>query len=196
MGMYKKDKYTRVREGDIFRDIEYIEDTFLTEDNQIGISVLMFPYVVVLSQDCDLESDMRARLNQPPLQCEGADKKAVSTDTVIESILISPAYDKNLFMAGDHLRGMNLGSMQTWKTKDTRWPILVGNRDPRYHFLPADTTLAFNDMVIDFKHYYTIPRSKLYQEYEEKFIGTLCELYRENLSQRFANYLSRIGTPI
>ena len=193
--MYKKDRADRIREGDIFRDIEFIEDTFFTDDNQIGVSVLMFPYIVILSQDCDLESDIRARMKQPPPDCEGAEKKEVSTDTVIESILVCPCYDKNLFMVGTHLEEMNLGKMQIWSADDTRWKILVGNRDPRYHFLSGDKTLAINEMVIDFKHYYTIPRLKLYEEYQQKFVGTICELYREDLSHRFSSYLSRIGTP-
>jgi hypothetical protein len=191
MEIYQKEMFSRIREGDIFHDIEYVEDTFFRGVGYLGVSFLIFPYVIVLSQDCDLESDIRARekQNQP-------NKEAVlSTDSVVESILICPAYDKDLFMAGKHLEEMNLSVMQSWKPKDTKWGILTKNKDPRYHFLTGNAELAINDMVIDFKHFYTIPRLKLYQEYEKRFVGTINPLFRELLSQRFANYLSRVGLP-
>jgi hypothetical protein len=191
MTIYSKEKYSRIREGDIFKDIEYIEDSFLIKDDLLGISYLFFPYVIVLSQDCDLASDILAREKQNQIR----QPNKPSTDAVIESILICPAYDKELFMAGKHLEEIGLGTMQSWKTSDSKWDTLLKNKDPRYHFLPKSDELAFNDMIIDFKHFYTIPRLKLYQGYKEHFVGTIGELYRELLSQRFANYLSRIGLP-
>ena len=89
---------------------------------------------------------------------------------------------------------MGLVKMQPW-SKDTRFDILIGNRDPRYHFISGSNELGTNDMIIDFKHFYTISRLNLYKDYDKHFVGTICELYRELLSQRFAGYLSRIGLP-
>ncbi len=49
-------------------------------------------------------------------------------------------------------------------------------------------------LIIDFKHYYTIPRNILYQNLDHYNVS-ITELHREQLSQRFAYYLSRVGTP-
>jgi hypothetical protein len=51
------------------------------------------------------------------------------------------------------------------------------------------------DLVIEFKQYYTIPTHILYRFYENHFVGSLKPLFRENISHRFAFYLSRIGLP-
>lgn len=51
------------------------------------------------------------------------------------------------------------------------------------------------ELVIDFKHYYTIPTEEMYEAYKENYLASVEPLYREDLSQRFANYLSRIGLP-
>ena len=44
-------------------------------------------------------------------------------------------------------------------------------------------------MIIDFKRFYTISRAKIYREYQNHYVGSIGELYRERLSQRFACFL-------
>ena len=78
---------------------------------------------------------------------------------------------------------------------NTKWNFIKNNQDPRYHFLRKDLDLQVPELVIDFKHYYTIPRDFLYEKIEHHYLGTMSELFREFLSQRFAFYLSRIGLP-
>lgn len=55
--------------------------------------------------------------------------------------------------------------------------------------------LQLPELVIDFKHYYAIPRDTLFRMYPEHYLVTINQLFRESLSQRFSNYLSRIGLP-
>ena len=46
----------RISQGDIYKDIEYIEYAF-EKDGYIHISKIIFPLVIVLTQDCDLAQD-------------------------------------------------------------------------------------------------------------------------------------------
>lgn len=50
------------------------------------------------------------------------------------------------------------------------------------------------NLVIDFKHYYTVSREKMYNNLNNYFVSSK-PLFREQLSQRFAYYLNRIGLP-
>ena len=50
----------RVCQGDIFRDIEYIEHV-TEKDGELVVSKIRFPRVIVLTQDCDLAQDYRVR---------------------------------------------------------------------------------------------------------------------------------------
>jgi len=49
--------------------------------------------------------------------------------------------------------------------------------------------------VIDFKHYFSVNVCYLMGIKKEKFICKIYELYREDISHRFASFLSRIGLP-
>ena len=70
----------------------------------------------------------------------------------------------------------------------------MNNEDPRFHFLHFEDGFKLPDMVVDFKHFYTINTDYLYQNIDKR-VCSLSELYREKLSQRYAYFLSRIGLP-
>ena len=62
MVQIKKTKRSRVVQGDVYRDIEYIE--YVAEKSGVvEVSKVVFPLVVVLTQDCDLEQDYRFRFS-------------------------------------------------------------------------------------------------------------------------------------
>lgn len=42
----------------------------------------------------------------------------------------------------------------------------------------------------------TVPRNELYKIHSDLYVLTLSELFREELSQRFTNFISRIGLPV
>jgi len=76
-----------------------------------------------------------------------------------------------------------------------RWKQILNNNHSRYHYLKEDKDKGIPELIIDFKHYYTIHIEVLYNS-EDKYLCSLDDLYKEDLSQRFASYLSRIGLPI
>ncbi|HMH70040.1 MAG TPA: hypothetical protein VK502_01450 [Candidatus Saccharimonadales bacterium] len=158
-------------------DVEY---QFITGD-KISTS---FPYIVVVSQDCDLEQDAAARVATP--------KKH---DTYLDTILICPAFIAETFRAGQHMAELGMEMEPKGKAKGTTWNYIHSNRDPRYHLLDAGDSDGMPELVVDFKRYYTIPRSHMYENYDDHFKTSVNELYRELLSQRFASFLSRVGLP-
>lgn len=176
--VYLRHERERLCQGDIFRDIEYIFDIKETGES-IEFDTRKLPYIIVLTQDCDLESDHRNHTLTPNNQ-----------DKFLQSILVSPAYLAEQLKEGTHLSDLGL-TMQ--KLNTGLWKPVKSNQNARYHFLPANTDFQIPDLVVDFKHYYTIPKERLVSN--TNYIGTLNELFRENLSHRFSHYLSRIGLP-
>lgn len=166
----------RIVQGDIYRDIPYYR--YISQDT---LEVFNFPYIVVLTQDCDLEQDFD---NRTKTQREDQDK-------CINSILICPAYLLATFRAGTHLQEANI---KMRRINSEQLSKIKSHQDTRYHYLHEDKQYQVPELVIDFKHYHTIPRESLY-EMKGQYLTTINEIFREHLSQRFANYFGRIGLP-
>lgn len=181
--MYEKHDCNRVCQGDILRDFVYVEWAY-EESGKIKISDREIPYLVVLTQDCDLEQDFTNH--------NSSSHDGLNHDKYLQSILVCPAYLAEDLKAGNHLSEMN---MKMEQINSERWSQLKKNQTSRYHFLKGQTEHQVPELVIDFKHYYTIPRPILYSKLKDSYLATLNSLFRESLSQRFAYYLSRIGLP-
>jgi hypothetical protein len=163
-----------VRQGDIIRGLEY---EFIENQEKVP-----FPYVVVLTQDCDLDQDYKARLVD-------------NHDKYIDSVLVAPAFIATELQNGSHLVILGRHTEKKGKTTGTVWNYIKTNRDPRYHLLSSDTDYSIPELVIDFKHFYTVPRELIYSAHQDKCIATIDELFREHLSTRFASFLARIALP-
>ena len=178
------EKAERIKQGDILTDVEYIEYADVI-DGVIKISKIRFPLVIVLTQDCDLTWDFDSR------------KWVTGTqDKYLFSAIVAPLYNYEHFILGDHLSELGQ-KMQTISAKliKTDNKNLRNNENPRYHFLEFDDNIPIVNSVIDFKHYFTVNITKLQEHKDKHYICTVSELFRERISQRFANYLSRIGLP-
>ena len=178
------EKAERIKQGDILTDVEYIEYADVI-DGVIKISKIRFPLVIVLTQDCDLTWDFDSR------------KRITGTqDKYLFSAIFAPLYNYEHFILGDHLSELGQ-KMQTISAKLTKTDNknLRNNENPRYHFLEFDDNIPIVNSVIDFKHYFTVNITKLQEHKDKHYICTVSELFRERISQRFANYLSRIGLP-
>lgn len=179
--IFIKHSEARICQGDIFRDFKY---SGLIAINKISIDEgeMLFPYLIVLTQDCDLELDHKNHVESKDNQ-----------DKYLISILVCPGYIAEYFREGNHLKEYHF---KMEKINSERWRKIKNNQNPRYHFLKRKRRFQIPDLVIDFKHYYTIPRDVLYKNFRDHYIGSINELFREALSQRFAYYLSRIGLPL
>jgi len=178
---YEKHDCARICQGDILRDFKF----YIVGKDYTQVKIF-FPYITILSQDCDLEHGIKI------------DKSGPNADGFLEfnqflpSVLISPGFPAEHLKAGDHLKDFQI------KPKNIAsdiWKRIKNNNDSRYHFLPSDVNNQLPDLVIDFKSYFTLPLDYLVQHYKSSYLSTINELFRENLSQRFSFYLSRIAIP-
>lgn len=172
----------RINQGDILVNVEFIESVKDYGEN-IEINKILFPYVAVLSQDCDLEQDSRTQ--------ESVASK-INEDKFLLSVLVAPLYNYEHFREGTHLRELK---RQTQRINSDYGRYVKENRDARYHFLHFPDNIDIVDSVIDFKHYFGVSVLSLVEYKKNNYICTIKELYREQVSQRFANYLARIGLP-
>jgi len=172
----------RVSQGDIYKDVEVI-DEMLEDGGIIQFSKIVFPLVIVLTQDCDLEQDDNIR----------SGKKAVKDqDKLIFSVLVAPLYNVEHVLTGDHLQQLNI-KMQIFGSS-TQETNLCNNEIPRYHYLDISTEVPVTPSVIDFKHYFSVHVDYLRGKTKD-LVCRISPLFRDDISDRFASYLARIGLP-
>lgn len=180
---YVKRTIKRIHQGDVLRDVNVIDDCKRDSSGELVFDELTLPYIVVMTQDCDLEHDFNNRI----------EVSSEKQDKFLRTVLVCPAYIATDLRKGDHLEDLKL---KMEKFNSDRWSIIKKQNNTRYHHLEQDQELQVPELVIDFKHYYAIPRDTLFYMYDEHYLVTINHLFREYLSQRFSNYLSRIGLPV
>jgi len=179
----------RVCQGDLIRNVPCVEDV-VEDGDLIEIKRIMFPLVIVLTQDCDLQQDdaLRWWTGTPPS----------SHSSQILSVLVAPAYNAAQFELGEHLSevGLKMWAVPKAKGKQTTdQRFLTQNKNPRYHYLRFGPDSGIVDSVIDFKHYFSVNVQYLKRIKPHNCAGKLSALFREDVSQRFASFLARIGLP-
>ena len=174
----------RVRQGDIFSNVPYFE-SYVEKDGQFQATIFEFPYVVVLTQDCDLEQNKSARAGQ------SAASDMIQNDKHLISIIVAPLYNSEHLFAGEHLKEIGVATQRF--NSDLRKRV-ISNQNTRYHYIAFDSSVTLPNSVVDFKHYFSVSLGWLENQMSQRTC-VIAPLYRELLSQRFANYLSRIGLP-
>lgn len=180
--MYIKVTEDRIRQGDIFRDLEF---RFVNDDGSTGS--IAFPFWVVLTQDCDLEQDYSAKKNLADPAYTG--KK--NQDKLIQTVLACPAFVADQLKEGTHMSDVSW-TMERWSSD--LWKPIKGNNNARFHMLPQNTEFSLPDLVIDFKRFFTLPREYCYSNASSR-AASVDDLFKEAISQRFAYYLSRVALP-
>jgi hypothetical protein len=177
-------KRARIAQGDIYKDVEFIEYA-IEKAGVIEISKIIFPFVIVLTQDCDLNQDYKVRWSRNTISTQ--DKKIIS-------VIVAPLYNVEHVYKGEHLSelGMTMADINKERTPGKN---LRQNKMPRYHYLDFPADIQIVSSVIDFKHYFTVNVEYLKRHKKANFICQIGPLYREAVSQRFSSYLSRIGLP-
>lgn len=180
----RTDKLSRLCQGDVLRDIECIEYAVERHGN-IEISKINFPLVVILTQDCDLAQDYTFRFAEKPKETQ---------DKYLLSVLVAPLYNVEHVYRGEQLTEIDLKMAPINRTKSPG-ENLRKNETARYHYLEFPEDIPVPNCVIDFKHYFAVNVSHLRDLKETNFVCQIPELFREDMSQRFASFLSRIGLP-
>ena len=93
---YRRRDGKRICQGDIFKDIELVLDAKIIikgKAAKVTKKIRKITYAVVMTQDCDLESDNRER-NDPSV---------TNQDKYLQTILVCPAYEEEKFVRGTHI---------------------------------------------------------------------------------------------
>lgn len=174
-----KSEESRICQGDIFRDVTIIED-FNANEESIQVTKLSFPFVICLNQDCDLNSDYRAKL-------QGKEGK----DCCLIHYIVAPLFPVN--NTGNNHWGNIFQESETLSKKQIE--RIRKNELPRFHILHFPQSDGIDiDFIIDFKHFFTVSSKYLNSNLNNR-LCSIDILYREQVSQRFGNYLTRIGLP-
>lgn len=180
----KTTRSSRIVQGDIIRNVEYVE--YISERaGQLEVSKIVFPLVVVLTQDCDLAQDYTFRWRRAA---------ATTEDKWLLSVLVAPLYNVEHIYTGVHLSELKM-KMQVIPRDATMGKLLRSNQNPRYHYLDFGPEIPIVPSVVDFKQYFSVNVTYLKKLKVSNFVCQLSSLYREDLSHRFSSFLARIGLP-
>jgi hypothetical protein len=174
-----------VSQGDILSDIEMIE-WVERQGSDIVVSRIVFPLVIVLTQDCELSQDYGVRWSRK--------RKAKDHDKMLMSVLVSPIYNAEHVLSGEHLSDLEQ-TMRSINRKSTEWKNITQNQTPRYHYLHFPSSTKIPDAIIDFKHYFSVNVSELKSQKKRHFVAKIAPVYREDIAHRFASYMSRVALP-
>ncbi len=174
----KTDPKLRFNQCDVLKDLIIYHHSD-TVDGELILSTLLLSYSIVVNQECDLLHDFNARNDNNS-----------NSDKYLPNIIVLPCYLSEDFRDGSHR-----GDMSCTKWNSELFKKIRQNNDARFHFLPGHALFQIPDLIIDFKHIYTVNRDVLYKQISELYIGSIAEVYRDHISQRYTNYLSRIGLP-
>ena len=175
----------RINQGDIYKDIWWLDKiNDPSDDGFLDVSIIEFPYVFVLSQDCDLDRDEINRIDSKPEK---------TYDKYLISVLVAPIYVAEHIFTGTHLEYLEMSSNNSFSSKQKEQ--IRKNQVPRYHYLEFDSSIELAPSIIDFKHYFSVNTDYIRYNLTEKYLCSVSKLFRERICQRFSNYLSRIGLP-
>jgi hypothetical protein len=150
------------------------------------VQLVTHPWAMVMSQDCDLDWDFRARQGEP--RGTGTDEPSPAKEVP----------DTLLCMA---LEAERLRARPQINSRD--WDRMKINKDERYQFLqriaPGEDLLGEGvpELCIDFKRYFTIPTDELYLQLSSG-ARRRCRLnmpYGQHLATRFFLFQCRIALP-
>ena len=167
-------KEFRVDQGDIYSSISFFKCINVTEGN-LNINKLDFSNVLVLSQTCDL--------------CRESEK-----ENSILSVLVVPLFPLEEFKEGKHLIELGVECepagnkvIDRYRKKEhVRYRIIDLDEEERIKYHLEDS------FVVDFRYFFTADISQVSRR---NYKISLNILFREDISQSFSSYLSRIGLP-
>ena len=179
--MWEENKNTRLVSGLLIRDLPILTNYSIKDSFKI------FPYSILLTQACDIESHYKvlSMMGENPLEVNRQ---------FISSVLLCPAFDEERFQKGEHLTEQFEVKLKT--INSDQWNPIKNNRNIRFQFLQSNESKIPN-LIIDFKQYFTVTFSYLESFYngthDKSFILNHMQLM--NLSDRLAHYLQRVAIP-
>jgi len=175
-------------QGDIFKNVKY---NYIYDENNDEVQVIEyeFPLAVIISQACDVVH-MSSIVNSK----EGKPTK------FMPSILMCPIYDKESAKSGNNIEQafniLNYNEVKESLFNSNEYKIIKNDWHYRFHYLELyyNNNKVLENTVIDYKHYFTVPASYLINNRQNR-VYRLEELFAEQVTLKFATFLSRVAIP-
>ncbi|MBI3684706.1 MAG: hypothetical protein HY235_30415 [Acidobacteria bacterium] len=177
------------RQGEILSDVVQVHiglDSVNPEAGEIAVEERLHPQAIILTQDCDLDWDFKARE-------EGEEGNRLQLKLVPNILLceLIPADTLRGQMRDAGVRGSDL------------WKRIEQNRDERYHWFSQVSSEAdrlaegLPALVVDFKRVFTVPTDELYArlQYGVRRRSVLQTPFLQHFSARFGYYCLRVALP-
>ncbi len=179
---YEPPNSPHVRQGEIIKDLfelplDVSSQSSIDLNQPVKLGRIDHPYSIVISQDCDLEWDYKARF-------EGA-----SVHKLLTHVLCCSLFSR--YEITDET-----------KQKSRRFDLLKQNQDERYHYLaeaPVNGTEdTLPELIADFKTTFSLPTEFVYWSISTGQAirkGALTSPYLEDFMHRLYSFLGRVATP-
>lgn len=182
---------TPICQGDVYKDVKY---SYISNENNDTVEVVeyTFPMAIVISQACDVG-----------FMSEMIDLKSGKVNKFMPSILMCPIYDKEEAKNMSHIDDafselhINKENDKTTLFNSKEFDIIEKDWHYRFHSLRVQDSHKnpiIENVIIDFKHYFTVPATYLYNN-RDKRVCHLDGLFAEQITLKFATYLSRVAIP-
>jgi hypothetical protein len=191
--------------GELLSNVEVLSAVASTLGNpEIEVAQITYAYALIVSQDCDLAWDSRARdfLQQPPPAASGAVRTAWNEQ---ERKLRSKLLDSVLLCVADEPHTVHASST----LNKNEWQKARSNQYERYHVVrqaeaeEESEGRGFPELALDFKRYFALSAEEVAARVGLK-IGApgravrrarLGTPFREDVLSRFYNYQARVALP-
>jgi hypothetical protein len=190
----------RLRQGEILVGLVRVRQSLGSIGlNDVGVDEITHPYLIVITQDCELAQDATAR--------------NLEADATRNPALLNDPEFKKRFDNAPRLKIENVMLCEAMSTSDMKanvppgkdiWKRIVQNKDERYHCLELvppeqdSTAQGIPSIGCDFKRFITIPVDEVYRRLELNpgiRRARLISPYGEHLLHRFSCFQSRIPLP-
>lgn len=176
------DKDSSLRQGEIVTGvIQYtpVIDEMTKEFQELSFTPVIYSYAIVITQDCDLDWDYKARrMNDNPAK-------------LLNSIILCEIATAESIRSAD---GMNR----------KEWDLVVAHRHERYYFfekIPSESEVeqeGLPELTGDFKRVFGMDVATLYRQIELGIVkrrAVLASPYLEHFSRRYHSFHGRVALP-
>lgn len=176
------DKGSSLRQGEILTGVvQYnpVINEMPKEFQELSFTPIIHPYAIVITQDCDLDWDYKARgTNDNPAK-------------LLNSIVLCEIDTAESIRSTD---GMNR----------KEWELVVAHRHERFYFfekIPSECEVeqeGLPELTADFKRIFGIDSGTLYRQIELGIVkrrALLASPYLEHFSRRYHSFHGRVALP-
>lgn len=181
----------RLHQGDIFRDVRVpvVTGIELRDDALIPKVELHSPsWVLVASQECDLEQDAAARATRD----DPGREPSVRADKILRGVLIIPGWPEDQYIAGKYI-----DDLDTELNRGDRRRIRQ-HGDARRYYVASDELLELDPpegLIFDMKLHSMVPARFGEEHWLDRRVATLDHPWKEHMSRAFVDFFGRVALP-